>query len=178
MNEEKKKGGQNWQIPVICLSAIIIVAMLCFRPTGKKVTLEQEITQQEITQQEQTTTLDTQATQMQPEEESADLLYGFDRNKYYVYEGDVQQGELLVNILQPYTKYGNILAIAEKSKNIFDLARKMQVNHHWAVFCHTNEVGESVMEHFVYEINSEDILVVSILDGNIDIERKAKEGAF
>jgi hypothetical protein len=36
-------------------------------------------------------------------------------------------------------------------------------------------MGESHLEHFVYEINSEDILVVTIKDGNVDVERKIKE---
>lgn len=173
MSEEKKIVERRWQIPVICVSAIIIVGMLCFRPTGKKVTLEEpEAPQQEVAMESAAAGVDTLAA----EAEVADLLYGIDRNQYdCVYEGDVQQGQLLVSLLQPYTAYGNILAIAEKSKKVFDIASKMQIDHHWAVFCNTDSVGESQMEYFVYEINSEDILVVSIIDGNIEVERRTKE---
>jgi hypothetical protein len=180
MNAEKKNGGRNWQIPVICLSAIIIVAMLCFRPgKNRKATLEEPLVEAtaEVTptapqlEEPAMASTDTLATP----EEDFNLLYGFNRTQYTVYEGDVQQGELLMNLLQPYTSLGNILDIAEKSKGVYDLASKMQINHHWAVFCNTDDMGESHLEHFVYEINSEDILVVTIKDGNVDVERKIKE---
>ncbi len=175
MSEEKKKGGNRWQVPVICLSAIIIVAMLCFRPgKNRKITLEKPATE-EVVAAAATTPQEEQATQMEATQESVDLLYGIDRNQYYVYEGDIEQGQLLVNILQPYTKYGNILAIAEKSKSVFDLARKMQVGHHWAAFCHSDASGESQLKYFVYDINSEDILLVSVEGDNISVERKTKD---
>lgn len=172
MSEEKKNVVGRWQVPVICLSAIIIVAMLCFRPgKNRKVTLEKPVVA--------VTTPEESPAQEVPAEEpagmAADLLYGIDRSQYNVYEGDIEQGQLLVNILQPYTKYGNILAIAEKSKESFDLARKMQVGHHWAAFCHTTELGESQLKYFVYDINDEDILLVTVEGDDISVERKSKE---
>lgn len=174
MSEEKKISSRRWQIPVICLSAIIIVGVLCFRPSGKKATLEEPVAEEVVA--ESATPVGVDAMGQSVEEEVVDLLYGIDRNQYSaVYEGDIQQGELLVNLLQPYTSYGNILAIAEKSKGIYDLASKMQIGHHWAVFCNTDDAGESQMEYFVYDINSEDILVVSIKEGVIDVVRQTKE---
>lgn len=179
MNKENKNEGRRWQVPVICISAIIIVGMLCFRPTGeKKVTIEEPVVEEAVAevvapQEEATTTTPTTEAQVQPQQ--GRMLYGIDCSKYNnVYEDTVQSGQRLADLFLPYTTYGNVLTIAERCKDVYDLETKMQIDHKWVAFCNTNDQGESRAEIFVYEINSEDILVITLSDSDVAVERRAK----
>lgn len=182
MNKENKNEGIRWQVPVICISAIIIVGILCFRPTGeKRVTIEEPVVEETVAevatpQEEVTATTTTPAeTEAPAQPQQGRMLYGIDCSKYNnVYEDTVQGGQRLADLFLPYTSYGNVLTIAERCKDVYDLETKMQIDHKWVAFCNTNDQGESIADIFVYEINSEDILVINLNGGDVSVERRAK----
>ncbi len=145
----------RWEIPVIALSAIIIAVMCGVKCSGTKRApkpVEQEVV-------------------------AVEYLYGFDRSKFDIYEGKVEEGQTLSHILEGYTSQVNINRIAAESKPSYDF-RHMKVGDKYAIFSQSDSLG-SHLRHFVFEKNRIDVVYVSLdAEGNITTKVEQKEQRF
>ncbi len=145
----------RWEIPVIALSALIIAVMCGVKCSGTR----------------------RAAKPVEKEVVVVEYLYGFDRSKYDIYEGKVEEGQTLSHILEGHTSQVNINRIAAESKKTYDF-RYMKVGDKYAIFSQSDSLG-SHLRHFVFEKNRVDLVYVSLdAENNISVKMEQKEQRF
>ena len=142
----------RWEVPIILVSLIIIIVGIarCSR---------EEDPQTNTTQEE--------------EAPKVELLYGFDRAEYEIEEGAVGKGESLSIILDGHTSASMAYKIASETKPLYNF-NKMKEGDKWAVFKQTDSLGTH-LKHFVYEVNSLEMLFVDIEGAEISSRIEKKE---
>lgn len=147
--------GQNrvlrWEVPIILASAVLILVVMCSREEAPKSVAAQQI----------------------EESPAIELLYGFNRAEYEVAEGSVDKGESLSIILDGHAPASMAYKIAAQTKPIYNF-NKMKEGDKWAVFKQTDSLGTH-LKHFVYEINSLEMLFVDIEGDEVTSRIEQKE---
>lgn len=145
----------RWEIPVIALSAIIIAVMCGVKCSGTK----------------------RAAKPIEHEIVAVEYLYGFDRSKFDIYEGKVEEGQTLSHILEGYTSQVNINRIAAETKPTYDF-RHMKVDDKYAIFSQSDSLGHH-LRHFVFEMDKTNMVHVSLgADGAVSVRTEAKEVTY
>lgn len=108
------------------------------------------------------------------EQPKVELLYGYDRSKYQIVEGVVEQGQVLSSVLDGHISQSRINRMVAATKDTFDLARNIRPDKHWALFSTVDTLGVSTPAHFVYEITRLEMLHVDFVGDKINarIEKK------
>lgn len=101
-----------------------------------------------------------------------ELLYGLPLDTFEVETNKVKRNQFLADIfLKAGVDYPTIHKIVQASKPVFDV-RKIKVGNRYSVF-YSKDTLRSI-QHFVYEIDNTDYMVVSLTD-SIDVYRDEKE---
>lgn len=109
------------------------------------------------------------------EEPKVDLLYGYDRSKYEVHEGVVQQGQVLSSVLDGLISQSRVNRLAEATKDVYDLARNIRPDKKWALFMSVDSLGTRTPAHFVYEINRLEVLHADFMGDKISARIDKKQ---
>lgn len=114
-------------------------------------------------------TLDSLAIVEVPEPE---LLYGIPLDSFIVEKERIKRNQFLADIfLKAGVDYPTINTIVQQSKPVFDV-RKIKVGNNYSLFLSQDSLRK--LEHFVYEIDNTDYMVVSLTD-SIHVYRGIKE---
>nr|WP_321405671.1 peptidoglycan DD-metalloendopeptidase family protein [uncultured Carboxylicivirga sp.] len=114
-------------------------------------------------------TLDSMDVVVVPEPE---LLYGIPLDSFVVEKERVKRNQFLADIfLKAGVDYPTINTIVERTKPVFDV-RKIKVGNNYSLFLSQDTLH--ALEHFVYEIDNTDYMVVSLED-SIQVYRGVKE---
>ena len=144
----------RWEVPVIALSAIVVVAVVAIKLGGNKPT--------------------TSDTTIKPKVE---LLYGYDMSQYEITQGKVESGQTLSHLLEGHTSQVNINRIAAEAKPTYNF-RNIKVGYKYAIFSQSDSLG-SHLRHFVYEKDRESLVHVSLTaEGNIAVRTEQKEVTY
>lgn len=144
----------RWEVPIILISVILIFVVRCSHKDAPH-----------------------SATSQQAKETPAvELLYGFDRAEYEIEEGSVGRGESLSIILDGHAPASMAYKIASQTKPLYNF-NKMKEGDKWAVFKQTDSLGTH-LKHFVYEINTLEMLFVDIEGEEISSRIEQKEQVF
>nr|WP_321453453.1 peptidoglycan DD-metalloendopeptidase family protein [uncultured Carboxylicivirga sp.] len=104
-------------------------------------------------------TLDSMDVVVVPEPE---LLYGIPLDSFIVEKERVKRNQFLADIfLKAGVDYPTINSIVEKTKPVFDV-RKIKVGNNYSLFLSQDTLRQ--LEHFVYEIDHTNYMVVSLQD--------------
>nr|WP_319401376.1 peptidoglycan DD-metalloendopeptidase family protein [uncultured Carboxylicivirga sp.] len=104
-------------------------------------------------------TLDSMDVVVVPEPE---LLYGIPLDSFVVEKERVKRNQFLADIfLKAGVDYPTINSIVEKTKPVFDV-RKIKVGNNYSLFLSQDTLRQ--LEHFVYEIDHTNYMVVSLQD--------------
>ena len=144
----------RWEVPVILLSLIVIIATCCTKCSSghsRRAKGEDKV----------------------PEVE---LLYGFDVSQYEVIHGEVEGGQTLSHLLDGYTSQANINRIYQDAKKHYNFG-KMKVGDEWTIFAQRDSVGLH-LSHLVYEYSIRDMLFVSLYGDSLVIHTEQKEEKF
>ena len=143
----------RWELPVIALSAIIVVAVVAIKLGGKP-----------------------SAPKAEPKAK-VELLYGYDMSQYEISHGKVESGQTLSHLLEGYTSQVNINRIAEEAKPTYNF-RNVKVDNKYAIFSQSDSLGTH-LRHFVYEKDKESMVHVSLnADGSIAVRTEQKEVTY
>lgn len=112
------------------------------------------------------------------EEPKVDLLYGYDRSKYEIHEGVVQQGQVLSSVLDGLISQSRINRLAEGTKDVYDLARNIRPDKNWALFMTVDSLGTRTPSHFVYEINRLEVLHADFVGDKITARIEEKQQTY
>lgn len=144
----------RWEVPIILISVILIFVVRCSHKDAPH-----------------------SATSQQAKEAPAvELLYGFDRAEYEIEEGSVGRGESLSIILDGHAPASMAYKIASQTKPLYNF-NKMKEGDKWAIFKQTDSLGTH-LKHFVYEINTLEMLFVDIEGEEISSRIEQKEQVF
>ncbi|MBS2097804.1 M23 family metallopeptidase [Carboxylicivirga linearis] len=101
-----------------------------------------------------------------------ELLYGIPLDSFIVDKERVKRNQFLADIfLKAGIDYPTINTIVERTKPVFDV-RKIKVGNNYSLFLSQDTLRQ--LEHFVYEIDNTDYLVVSLQD-SIQVYKGVKE---
>lgn len=95
------------------------------------------------------------------------LEFGFDLKKFEFKRDTVRKGDTFGIILERNNiGYPEIFQIAEKAKDTFDIARKLQVGKPYTLLYDKNNVNDSIQKPttFIYQQNLEDYVVIDFKD--------------
>ena len=95
------------------------------------------------------------------------LEFGFDLTKFEFKRDTVRKGDTFGIILERNNiGYPEIFQIAEKAKDTFDIARKLQVGKPYALLYDKEKVNDSIKKPttFIYQQNLEDYVVIDFKD--------------
>lgn len=115
---------------------------------------------------------------VEAETPKVELLYGYDKSKYEVIEGEVEKGQVLSSVLDGLVSQSRINRMAESTKGVYDLARNIRPDKKWALFSTVDSLGARTPAHFVYEINRLEILHVDFQGEAISARIEEKEQTF
>ncbi|MBI9060740.1 MAG: peptidoglycan DD-metalloendopeptidase family protein [Marinilabiliaceae bacterium] len=101
-----------------------------------------------------------------------ELLYGLPKDSFLIEGSRIKRNQNLADIfLKAGIDYPTIHKIVQKTKPVFDV-RKIKVGNRYSIFL-TDDTTKQ-LNHFVYEIDNTDYMVVSLSD-SINVYRDAKE---
>lgn len=101
-----------------------------------------------------------------------ELLYGLPKDSFLIEANRIKRNQNLADIfLKAGIDYPTIHQIVQKTKPVFDV-RKIKVGNHYSLFM-ANDTTKR-LNHFVYEIDNTDYMVVSLAD-SINVYREVKE---
>ncbi len=101
-----------------------------------------------------------------------ELLYGLPKDSFLIEGNRITRNQNLADIfLKAGIDYPTIHKIVQKTKPVFDV-RKIKVGNHYSLFISGDTTQQ--LQHFVYEIDNTDYMVVSLAD-SINVYREAKE---
>lgn len=174
----------GWQIPTIILCVVVIVGTFVLKPKSQPqptVTLDEEVVQLLSGKTPPASNVKAEVKEVETpsstegkvvSKNDTKLLYGFERANYQIQQGEVTKGQTFSKLVNNFVGWGTINRIVEEAKPHFNL-NNVKVGNRWTVFYNTYN-GKSVLDHFVYEIDKHDILVVSLTGDEISCERRAK----
>ena len=144
----------RWELPVIALSAIVVVSVVAIKLGGGKHS----------------------GPKAEPKAK-VELLYGYDMSQYEISQGKVESGQTLSHLLEGYTSQVNINRIAEAAKPTYNF-RNIKANNKYAIFSQSDSLGTHLC-HFVYEKDKESMVHVSLnADGSIGVRTEQKEVTY
>ena len=144
----------RWEVPVILLSLIVIVATCCTKCSSEH----------------------SRRAKGEDKVPEVELLYGFDVSQYEVIHGEVEGGQTLSHLLDGYTSQANINRIYQGAKKHYNFG-KMKVGDEWTIFAQRDSVGLH-LSHLVYEYSIRDMLFVSLYGDSLAIHTEQKEEKF
>jgi len=101
-----------------------------------------------------------------------ELLYGLPKDSFLIEGNRIKRNQNLADIfLKAGIDYPTIHKIVQKTKPVFDV-RKIKVGNHYSLFLKDDTAKQ--LNHFVYEIDNTDYMVVSLSD-SINVYRDVKE---
>jgi len=90
------------------------------------------------------------------------IEYGIETDSFMIYKEVIQPNEFLANILLKYKiPYGEIDALVQKSKDIFDV-RKIVAGKNYTILCSKDSLGKA--KCFIYEPNATEYVVFDMRD--------------
>ena len=104
---------------------------------------------------------------------SAELLYGIDKGKYIIEEGEVESGQTLSTIFARYG-IGPVVVdrVSRASEGVFPL-RNMRAGHAYTAFLRADSTR--ALEHFAYEKSQTDFVVISLDGDSVQVTTGSKE---
>lgn len=107
-------------------------------------------------------------------EEPVELLYGIEKGKYDITEGEFASGETIGALLGRYgIGPGKVDSIARVAEPVFSM-RNLRAGHPYVVFQTRDSVGPKKLAYFVYEATTTDYLVIDLTD-SIRVHKAAKD---
>ena len=107
------------------------------------------------------------------EEETVELLFGIDKQRYDIEQGIVREGETAGQILARYgVGAGTIDRIAKAAESVFSL-KNIRFGKPFTVF--REKDSTSRLAYFVYEPTATDYLIVDLSGDSVDVRKNAKE---
>ena len=107
------------------------------------------------------------------EEETVELLFGIDKQRYDIEQGIVREGETAGQILARYgVGAGTVDRIAKAAEPVFSL-KNIRFGKPFTVF--REKDSTSRLAYFVYEPTATDYLIVDLSGDSVDVRKNAKE---
>lgn len=107
-------------------------------------------------------------------EEPVELLYGIEKGKYDITEGEFASGETIGALLGRYgIGPGKVDSIARVAEPVFSM-RNLRAGPPYVVFQTRDSVGPKKLAYFVYEATTTDYLVIDLTD-SIRVHKAAKD---
>lgn len=159
----KEKNGAKWALKVTPRDAKIILATVAACALMLIIKCCSAEKQEEFVEEEAP---------------KVELLYGYDRSKYDIQEGVVEQGQVLSTVLDGLLSQSRINRLAESTKGVYDLARNIRPDKKWALFSTVDTLGNKTPAHFVYEINRLELLHVDFAGDKITARIEEKEQTY
>ena len=107
------------------------------------------------------------------EEETVELLFGIDKQRYDIEQGIVREGETAGQILARYgVGAGTVDRIAKAAEPVFSL-KNIRFGKPFTVFREKDSTAR--LAYFVYEPTATDYLVFDLSGDSVDVRKSAKE---